>query len=77
MNQNMSVNEFIRKASGEMKADPQAVKAAIDAGDVSKLTASMNSADMEKVQAILNDKNKLNEILNSPMGKALFKHLSK
>ncbi len=73
----MSVDEFIRKASGEFHADPQAVKAAIDAGDVSRLTASMSKADMEKVQAVLSDKDKLNEILNSPMGKALLKHLAK
>ncbi len=77
MNQNMSVNEFIRKASGEVNADPQAVKAAIESGDIAKLTSSMSQADMEQVKAILSDKNKLNEILNSPMGKALFKHLSK
>ncbi|MBR4869137.1 MAG: hypothetical protein IKU10_08260 [Clostridia bacterium] len=77
MNQKMSVNEFIRKATNEANVDPKAIKSAIDAGDISKLTASMSKADMEQVQAILNDKNKLNEILNSPMGKALFKHLSK
>ncbi len=73
----MSVDQFIRKASGEMQADPKAVKAAIDSGDVSKLTASLSQADMAKVQSILADKDKLNEILNSPMGKALLKQLGK
>ena len=36
-----------------------------------------DKADMEKVQAVLSDKDKLNEILNSPMGKALLKRLAK
>ena len=74
---NPSMNDWIQQASNQMKTDPKAVKAAIDAGDYSKLTANISQDDMEKVKAILNDKQKLNEILTSPMGKALLKQLGK
>lgn len=74
---NPSLNDWIHQASGQLNVNPDSVKAAIDAGDIQKLTASMSQADLEKVTSIMNDREKLNEILSSPMGKALLKQLGK
>ncbi len=74
---NPSWNDWINQASGQLNVNPDSVKAAIDAGDIQKLTASMSQADLEKVTSIMNDREKLNEILSSPMGKALLKQLGK
>lgn len=76
MNKN-PMDQWIQKASNQMKTNPKAVKEAINNGDVSKLTASMSRADMEKVQAVLNDKQKMQELLNSPMGKKFLSQFQK
>lgn len=76
MNKN-PMDQWIQKASNQMKTNPKAVKEAINAGDVSKLTASMSRSDMEKVQAVLNDKQKMQELLNSPMGKKFLSQFQK
>ena len=73
----MSNQNIIGQLSKGMNVDPQTVKNAIDSGDVSKLTASLSSQDMQKVQSILQDKEKMQEILNSPLGKAFMKNFGK
>ena len=76
MNSN-GMNDFFRQAAGSKTTDPQAVKDAINKGDVSKIAASMSKEDMEKVQAILADKEKMEKILSSPLAKNLLKQLGK
>lgn len=71
------INEFFRRSAGSKTTDPQAVKEAIDKGDLSKVAASMSKEDMNKVQAILSDKEKLQSILNSPLAKNLLKQMGK
>jgi hypothetical protein len=72
-----SNNNIIGQLSKGMNMDPKQVKAAIDSGDISKLTASLSKADMDKVQSILRDKEKLQEILESPFGKSFMKNFGK
>lgn len=68
-----SVDSFLKQAANSGKTDPQAVKDALNTGDISKLTASLSKEDMAKVQAVLSDKQKMQEILNSPLGKSFLK----
>ena len=74
---NHATNEFFRQAAGGNKTDPKAVKEAIDKGDISKIAASMSKEDMDKVQAILSDKEKLDQILRSPLAKTFLKQFGK
>ncbi len=77
MNQN-NFDAFFRNASGgRTTTDPKAVKEAIDKGDVSKIAASMSQEDMEKVKAILADKEKMQSIMNSPLAKTFLKQFGK
>ncbi len=74
---NRSMEDWIQGASHQLKADPKTVKAAINSGDISQLTASMSQTDQAKVQAVLNDPEKMKELLHSPAGKALLKLFGK
>lgn len=76
MNQK-ELDAFFRNASGRNATDPKAVKEAIDKGDVSKIAASMSNEDMEKVKAILSDKEKMQSIMNSPLAKTFLKQFGK
>jgi len=70
---NHSADDWIKGASDQLKIDPQSVKDAINQGDIKRLTANMSQDDMAKVQAILNDQEKMEQLLRSPAGKALMK----
>ncbi len=76
MNPN-AMNELFRQVAGSKTTNPQAVKDAINKGDISKIAASMSQEDMDKVQAILADKEKMEKILSSPLAKNLLKQLGK
>ncbi len=70
------MNDFTKQFRGS-SVDPNLVKQAIDSGDVKKLTSSLSREDMAKVQAVLNDKEKMEQLLNSPMAKAFLKQMGK
>ncbi len=76
MNQN-PLNELFRQSAGSKTTNPDAVKEAINQGDISKIAASMSKEDMDKVQAILSDKEKMQSILNSPLAKNFLKQFGK
>ncbi|MBR3844843.1 MAG: hypothetical protein IKM39_04980 [Clostridia bacterium] len=76
MNQN-AMNDFFHQTAGGIKTNPKAVKEAIDKGDISKIAASMSKEDMDKVQAILADKEKMDQILRSPLAKTFLKQFGK
>ena len=64
---------FFNQTGGSQTTDPQKVKEAINQGDISKIAASMSKEDMNKVQAILSDKEQMEKILQSPLAKTLLK----
>lgn len=74
---NQSLEQWLQNAAGGGKTDPKAVQRAIQTGDASKLAASLSPSDLEKVKAVLNDKQKMQEILNSPMGRQFMNRIQK
>ncbi|MBR6548440.1 MAG: hypothetical protein IKT68_02755 [Clostridia bacterium] len=74
---NRSMEDWIQGASHQLKTNPNTVKAAINNGDIRQLTANMSQADQAKVQSVLNDPEKMKELLQSPAGKALLKLFGK
>ena len=76
MNSN-SMKEFLKQSGGSTATNVEKVKEAIQQGDVSKIASSMSKEDMNKVQAILSDKEQMEKILQSPLAKTLLKQLGK
>ncbi len=76
MNSN-SMKEFLKQSGGSTATNVEKVKEAIQQGDVSKIASSMSKEDMNKVQAILSDKEQMEKILQSSLAKTLLKQLGK
>ena len=60
-------------AQNGIKKAPDEVKTALEKGDVSALTGSLNEADRQKVNAVLSDPAAMRKILSDPKVKELLK----
>ena len=62
------INSFLQQLKGSSYSDESAQKA---------LESSLDEAQLQKVKSILQDKEKLAEILSSPFAKAILEKLKK
>lgn len=76
MNNNNSELEKVLKQSGG-KIDRETLEKAKQTGDASALVNSLPTADKQKLNSILNDKEKLAEVLKSPQAQMLLKLFGK
>ncbi|MBR6735730.1 MAG: hypothetical protein IKL92_02530 [Oscillospiraceae bacterium] len=69
----MQTDAMLKMASQKLKKAPDEVKTALEKGDVSALTGSLNEADRQKVNAVLSDPAAMRKILSDPKVKELLK----
>ena len=65
--------QLYRAASQKLGVTPEAIRAAAEAGDLSALSGKV---DIQALNAVLNDQNKLQQMLNSPQAQMLLKKLT-
>ncbi len=72
-NNSNDINNLINTASQRLGTDKETVENATKSGDLQKLLGNMNPEQLKKIQAILNDKQAAEKLLNTPQAKALLK----
>lgn len=70
------VNELILVISQKLGISPDQLKKELNEGRFNKALASMNNADAQKFNQILNDPKSIEKIMSTPQAKALYKKLS-
>ncbi len=70
------VNELILVISQKLGISPDQLKKELNEGKFNKALASMNNADAQKFNQILNDPKSIEKIMSTPQAKALYKKLS-
>ena len=69
----MQTDAMLKMASHKLGKSPDEVKTALEKGDVSALTGTLNQSDRQKVNAVLSDPEAINKILSDPKVKELLK----
>lgn len=69
----MQTDAMLKMASQKLGKAPEEVKTALEKGDVSSLTGTLNESDRQKVNAVLSDPEAINKILSDPKVKELLK----
>jgi len=70
------VNELILVISQKLGISPDQLKKELNEGKFNKALASMNNADAQKFNQILNDPKSIEKIMSTPQAKALYKKIS-
>jgi len=70
------MDALLGMASKKFGTKPQDLKNDLQKGDLSKVMKGMNSAESQKLQQALSNKDMMNKVLNSPEAQALIKKLS-
>ena len=68
-----NLEALYRLAGKKLGVAPEAIQAAAESG---KLDALSNKVDVQALNAVLNDQNKLQQMLNSPQAQMLLKKLT-
>ena len=74
-NNNIDKEKLIKQASISLGADEERVKRAIDSGNFKNFTDNLSPEKSRQLNEILNDEQKLKQMLSTPQAKALFKKL--
>ncbi len=74
-NNNFDKEKLIKQASKSLGADEERVKKAIDSGNFKNFTDNLPPDKSRQLNEILNDEQKLKQMLSTPQAKALFKKL--
>ncbi len=72
-NNNIDKEKLIKQASQSLGADEERVKRAIDSGNFKNFTDNLSPDKSRQLNEILNDEQKLKQMLSTPQAKALFK----
>jgi len=72
---NFHKEKLIKEASKSFGADEERVKKAIDSGNFKNFTDNLPPDKSRQLNEILNDEQKLKQMLSTPQAKALFKKL--
>ncbi|MEE1185993.1 MAG: hypothetical protein UHN02_01235 [Acutalibacteraceae bacterium] len=75
----MNSNQFdkiLNAASKKSGADKQSIKKAIQTGDFNNVLNKLNPTDKNQIEKIMNDKEVLEKIFNSPQAQQLIKQLN-
>ncbi|GEM_PF-5730708 len=71
------LDALAREASAKTGRPADDIKRAVESGRLSDITARLSPSDARALNEILNDKNKLNELLSSKKAQMLLKNLLK
>lgn len=74
-NNNIDKDRLIKQASQSLGADEERVKRAIESGNYKNFTDNLSPEKSRQLNEILNDEEKLKQMLSTPQAKALFKKL--
>lgn len=69
------IQNILNSLSQKLGESPDKLKANMQNGDMSKVFNNMDKKQAEKVQSILNDKEKTEKLLSTPQAQALLKKL--
>lgn len=69
------MQEILNSLSQRLGESPEKLKANIQNGDMSKVFNNMNPKQADKINEILNDKEKTEKLLKTPQAQALLKKL--
>lgn len=73
---NNNMDNLLKLLSSRMGVSPDKLQQSAQNNNLADLLKSMDKTQAEKLQQILNDKDKTNKLLNSPQAQALIKKLS-
>ena len=62
---------LLRQAAAGLNADPETLERAVEKGDAQALLNALNPAELQKVQAVLQDPEAMKKIMNSPLAKGI------
>ncbi len=71
------LDALAKEASAKMGKPADDIKRAVESGRLSDITARLSPADAKTLNEVLNDKQKLNELLSSKKAQMLLKNLLK
>lgn len=69
------IQNILNSLSQRLGESPDRLKANMQNGDMSKMFNNMDKKQAEKVQSILNDREKTEKLLSTPQAQALLKKL--
>jgi hypothetical protein len=69
------IQNILNSLSQKLGESPDKLKANMQNGDMSKMFNNMDKKQAEKIQSILNDKEKTEKLLSTPQAQALLKKL--
>lgn len=69
------IQNILNSLSQKLGESPDKLKANMQKGDMSKMFNNMDKKQAEKVQSILNDREKTEKLLSTPQAQALLKKL--
>lgn len=69
------IQDILNSLSQRLGENPDKLKANIQNGDMSKMLNNMDKKQADKIQEILNDKEKTEKLLSTPQAQALLKKL--
>lgn len=69
------IQNILNSLSQKLGESPDKLKANMQNGDMSKMFNNMDKKQAEKIQSILNDREKTEKLLSTPQAQALLKKL--
>lgn len=69
------IQDILNSLSARLGESPDKLKSNIQSGNMSKMLNNMDKSKANKIQEILNDKEKTEKLLNTPQAQALLKKL--
>ena len=72
---NDELQKLIKAFANKTGANPQEINNSVKSGKAEQLMKNLSEEQAQKVQSVLNDPKKTQEILNSPAAQALIKRL--
>ncbi|MEE1282134.1 MAG: hypothetical protein UHK60_07805 [Acutalibacteraceae bacterium] len=69
------IQDILNSLSQRLGENPDKLKANIQNGNMSKMFNNMDKKQADKIQSILNDKEKTEKLLSTPQAQALLKKL--
>lgn len=74
-NNNDKIEDLLRTVSSRLGKDPQDLKNAVQSGNFQNIFANLDSADAQKIEQMLSDKNAASKLLSSEQAQQMIKNL--
>lgn len=70
------LNSLLSALSGKIGVSPEELKKAAGTGRTDMLLKNMNASDRSRFESVLNNREKMEKLMQSPQAKALYEKLS-